>query len=343
MVDVTIRATNDGGFAEETFSLDIISAPEITSSLSLSSGEVGIPQAWSALTYTGGGTPVWSIQSGAPTGFSISASTGVLSYNGALITNQTYSSIVIRITNEAGYDEATFSVVMAYTLKNEGFTVWQRADQSRAMINGSGGYPSNTEPVGWIADLIDGANPCYSEDDGGKPVYVSSAVNGKPGLQFNGITHRMMFTAEWAMGNDDYLVMVMKRIGGQNWNTWFGGSTVDGHHYAVLGQNSSNRINAKDNDNTGNIYNTVSFGTGYHIFRIWRSGTDLYAKIDSTIYGPFTMGSLDMLFRWFGYFGQNSAYSNSVFCEWARRTTMPDAEAITRIESYLSGRYSLAV
>jgi len=318
-----------------------IVAPTITSSGSLAAAEVGIPQTWTALECDdGGGTVTWSIESGAPTGLSINASTGVPSYDGSLTTNQTYGSIVVRATNEAGYDEETFSMVLAYTPLSEGFAHWQRADQSRGAIAGTGSAPADTEPIGWLADLIAGTNPCRAEDDGGKPAYVASAINGKPALVFDGTTDRLLFDAAWATGNDDYYFFVVARRAA-NKNAWLSGKN---QYSAVMGSNSTNRIWALDDAVAGNIFTCETWGTSFKAVRITRNGTNLNVKIGANSYGPFTIGSGNMTWRCIGYYFDGlDQWGDFKIAEYGHLSSTPDAAAISRIEAYLNTRYGLTV
>ena len=318
-----------------------IVAPTITSSGALAAAEVGIPQTWAALECDdGGGTVTWSIQSGAPTGLSINASTGALSYDGSLTTNQTYSSIVVRATNEAGYDEETFSLAMAYTPKSEGFAHWQRADQSRGAIAGTGNAPADTEPIGWLADLIAGTNPARAEDDGRKPSYVASAVNGKPAIMLDGVDDRLLFDSAWVTGNDDYFFFVVARRAA-NKNGWLTGLN---QYSAVLGSNSTNRILALDDSNTGNIFNCETWGTAFKFVSITRSGTAINVKVGANSYGPFTIGSGNMTFRCIGYFTDGVLqYGDFKLAEYGHLASTPDAEALARITTYVNARYAVTV
>ena len=321
-----------------------IVAPTITSSGSLAAAEVGIPQTWSALAANaGGGTVTWSIQSGAPTGLSINASTGVISGTPSG-TVQTYSSIVVRATNEAGYDEETFSMVLAYTPKSDSPTIWQRADQSREASDGSGSAPANGAPIGYFPDLSGNGYTYKQTVTGPKPTYVASAVNSKPALQFDGVEDMMVPDSIPSLSNTAYLVLVISRsAGAPTQNNIYGGSGTS-HELTNLRFNSTNRLGFADTEGVGNIFNATTWGTSFHCIRYIRNGTNVDFKVGSTTYSPNTVGSGVIKLNKLGHYGGLSPYYGMfTLAEVIAFNADPGSTVKSNIETYINSRYGLTV
>ena len=81
----------------------------------------------------------------------------------------------------------------------------------------------------------------------------------------------------------------------------------------------------------------------FYAIRVWRDGSSFYVKVNSSSYGPFTVGAADQTFHWLGFIAQNTAYMHGKIAEWGHLGATPDAAALARIEGYINTRYGLAV
>ena len=323
-----------------------IVAPTITSSGALAAAEVGIPQTWAALECDdGGGTVTWSIQSGAPTGLSINSSSGVISGT-PTGTVQTYDSLVVRATNEAGYDEETFSLVLAWTplaiasVKE----VW-RGDQGAVLSDGTGAL-ENDSPVGYFPALVNSAHHARQAGaTGAKPLHKTSLLNSKPGLEYDNADDQLVLDNNLVISGDFSIAFVVSAYGTPTVspNRWLFMSADDVQNKAYFAKNQGSSVWCHS-DSGSNLQLNKTIGAGFALYRWERIGSTMkfYLNESAGVGTDSNFNTSDVTLKYICTKGTVYGFSPNRLCEIDVTPPLAGAD-LTSFKAYITARYGLTL
>ena len=274
---------------------------------------------------------------------------------------ETSETIIITISLPSGctigaYSSITFSII----------------DDDNFGITGPGGVGDlNNNKIWYCADGIvspgDG-NPVSQFDDqsgnayhatqaliANQPLFVASAVNGKPALSFNGISRFMTYpNGVTFLENTNYtLFAVASRSSSTQYNAILGDNlaTNQNGRYIRLGWTSDNRFNTQTRNTGAQVVNGTLINTSLNTFTLFSTthssstGKKLYENGGIMTLGT-VVASTSNITNWNGtpYLGRTqNTYSNSNISEVIIYTAQLNTAQLNIVNSYLAAKYGLSI